>query len=100
MPNPYAPPGSYGPPGAPEPYGVPREAPGAKSALVCGIVSLLCCGVVMGPVAIVEASKAKRAIAMDPSLTGGGMATTGMILGIIAIALNVVGIILRLSTLR
>jgi len=51
-------------------------------------------------VAIVEASKARRAIAMDPSLTGGGMATAGMVLGIVAIVLNVIGIIFRLSMIR
>jgi hypothetical protein len=100
MPNPYAPPGSLGPPGAPEPYGVSREAPGAKSALIWGLVSLLCCGLITGPVAIVEANKAKQAIAMDPSLTGGGMATAGMVLGIISIVLNLIGLVVRFGMMR
>jgi hypothetical protein len=98
-PNPYAPPGGYG---APPPYtnGPGREAPGAKQALILGIISLLCCGILLGPFAIVNANKAKQAIAMDPTLTGGGMATAGMVLGIIALVLNVIGLVFRLSTLR
>jgi hypothetical protein len=98
--NPYAPPGGYG---APEPFGgggPPREAPGAKQALILGIVSLFCCGIVLGPFAIVNANKAKQAIAMDPSLTGGGMATAGMILGIIALVLNLVGLVARFAMMR
>jgi Domain of unknown function (DUF4190) len=97
-PNPYAPPGAYGG-GSPNYGGGGGEAPGAKQALILGIVSLFCCGIILGPYAIVNANKAKQAIAMDPTLTGGGMATAGMILGIIALVLNVVGIVARLAML-
>jgi hypothetical protein len=96
-PNPYAPPGAGGPPMYPV-RGM--EAPGAKQALILGIVSFFCCGIILGPMAIINANKAKQAIAMDPSLTGGGMATAGMILGIIALVLNVVGLIARLAMMR
>jgi hypothetical protein len=76
------------------------EAPGAKQALILGIVSLFCCGILLGPYAIVQANKAKQAIAMDPSLTGGGMATAGMVLGIIALVLNIIGLVVRLAMIR
>ena len=97
LPNPYAPPGM---PGGPYPGGGGGEAPGAKQALILGIVSLVCCGIVLGPLAIINANKAKQAIAMDPSLGGGGMATAGMILGIISLVLNVIAIIARLSMIH
>jgi hypothetical protein len=76
------------------------EAPGAKNALILGIFAFFCCGLVLGPLAIINANKARSAIAMDPSLTGGGMATAGMVLGIISLVLNVIGIIARFATMR
>jgi Domain of unknown function (DUF4190) len=95
-PNPYAPPQAFGG-GPPMGPGMGAEAPGAKQALIMGILSLFCCGILLGPFAIVQANKAKQAIAMDPTLRGGGMATAGMILGIIALILNVLGIVARLA---
>jgi hypothetical protein len=101
-----APPGGFGgppppgPPPLPPSYGGGPEAPGAKTALICGIIGLLCCGIVLGPVAIVNAMKAKRAIEMDPSLSGGGMATAGLVLGIIAVVLNILGLIVRLAAMN
>jgi hypothetical protein len=81
------------------PGAVSREAPGAKQALILGILAFFCCGLVLGPMAIVNANKAKEAIAMDPSLQGGGMATAGMVLGIISLILNVIGVIARVATM-
>lgn len=96
--NPYAPPQAGGPPpGGPYNNFGGMEAPGAKQALIYGIVSFFCCGILLGPIAIMKANEAKRAIAMDPSLTGGGMATAGMILGIVSLILNVLGILARLT---
>lgn len=97
-PNPYAPPG--GPGGPPFPGRASMEAPGAKNALILGIFAFFCCGIVLGPLAIMNANKARSAIAMDPSLTGGGMATAGLVLGIISLVLNVVGIIARVAMHR
>ena len=96
--NPYAPPGAPGAPMYPGAGG--GEAPGAKQALILGILSLFCCGIILGPIAIVNANKARQAIAMDPSLRGGGMATAGLVLGIIAVVLNVIGIIARLAMMH
>ena len=59
------------------------NAPGAVASLVCGILGFFICGLVLGIIAITKAQEAKKAIASDPSYTGGGMATAGMVLGVI-----------------
>jgi hypothetical protein len=61
------------------------EAPGAKNALIFGIVGLFCFGIIFGPLAIINARRAQNAIAMNPGMTGGGMAIAGLVLGIIDI---------------
>jgi hypothetical protein len=76
------------------------EAPGAKQSLILGLISLLCCGIILGPIAIIQANKAKQAIAMNPGLQGGGMATAGLILGICGLVLNILGLIVRLAMMR
>jgi hypothetical protein len=79
---------------APTPDGLyrgPKEnAPGAVASLVCGIIGLFLFGIVLGIVAIVNANKAKRLIASDPRYGGGGMATAGLILGIICLVAFVI----------
>lgn len=64
---------------------LPKEnAPGATAAMVCGIVGVFVVGLVLGIIAIALAAKAKRLIAAEPLRYGGrGMATTGLVLGII-----------------
>jgi hypothetical protein len=57
----------------------------AKEALMFAIVSLFCCGFILGPMAILKASKAKTLIAADPRLTGSGKANAAMFLGIVAL---------------
>jgi len=68
-------------------------APGATASLVCGIIGILfscVCfiGLILGIVAIVKANEARRAIAEDPRYSGQGMATAGLVLGIISLALS------------
>ena len=96
-----APPG-FGPPGmypAPNNYGVQigGEAPDAKMALIFGIIGLFCFGFVFGPLAIVRARRAQSMIALNPGMTGGGMAMAGLILGIIDVAFWGLGLILRIA---
>jgi len=87
---------------APTPDGVyrgPKEnAPGAVAALVYGILGFFC--FFLGIIAIVKANEAKRAIAGDPRYGGGGMATAGLVLGIVTIVLGVIGLMVRLSLSR
>src|SRR5260370_39953345 len=93
-PNRYAAP-SASPSGAP--LAGSRVAPGAKTALILGVLSLLCFGILFGPLAIRQALRTKEAIAHDPSLTGSGMTTAGMVLGIVALVSNMVFIVYRLA---
>lgn len=79
--------------------GPTATAPGAVASLVFGIVAFFICGIIFGIVAIQKADEAKSAIAVDPSLTGGGMATAGKVLGIIAIVIWGLGIMVRVAAL-
>ena len=63
--------------------GPQQTAPGATASLVYGILGFFICGIIFGIVAIVKAKDAKTLIATDPRYGGGGMATAGMVLGII-----------------
>jgi len=78
-------------------HGPKVNAPGAVAALVYGIVGLLFCGVIFGPVAISKANTAKRAIASNPTYGGGGLATAGLVLGIIDLIAFFVFVIARMG---
>ena len=72
----------------------------AKTALTLGIVSFFCCGIILGPLAIWYASKAKKIIAAGHgTYTGGGMATAGFILGIISTILNALVLLVNLASM-
>ena len=63
-------------------------------SLVSGIVGILVCGVILGPVAIWLGTTAKREIRESGGrLSGEGMATAGIVLGIVAVAAFVIGVI-------
>jgi predicted amidophosphoribosyltransferase len=64
------------------------NAPGAVAALVCALVGLAVLGPVLGLVAVVRAREARAAIAGDPRLGGLGLATAGLVLGIVDIILH------------
>jgi len=67
-------------------------------SMITGIISLFCCGVVLGPVAIVLSNQAKSEIADSRGMqTGEGMAKAGLILGIVGIVGWVLLIIVRVS---
>jgi hypothetical protein len=82
-------------------YHGPRfNAPGAAAALTFGIIGLFICGVIFGPLAISKANSAKRMMAQDPTLTGGGMATAGLVLGIIDLVFWAIFMLIRFGTMR
>ena len=83
--------GGY-PPQAPGGYsGAPKNNTKATISLVLGIVGLLCCGLLAGIPAIVLGRMAKTEIAgSHGTQTGGGLATAGIILGVIAAAWSLI----------
>jgi len=92
-PPPAAPPP---PPGFDYGAGAPAVTAGkATGALVCGIIGLFLCGIILGPVAIYLGTQAKKEIrTSDGRLKGEGMATAGIVMGVIAVIGFVISIII------
>ncbi len=88
------------PPPPPTPYGgvpVPMTNPKAMWSMILGIVSLACCcGLWAGVPAIILSRMADGEIA-STGQGGAGMAKAGLILGIIATVLSVIGFILWIT---
>jgi len=72
----------------------------AKDALIMAIVGLFCFGVILGPLAIAKAVKAKNMMRLNPRLTGSGQASAALVLGIVALVFWVLGIIYRVSSMQ
>jgi hypothetical protein len=108
----YTPPG-YGPSsyGGPpsiyqqgQPYGPPLTCSEANESLIWAIVgmvtTLFCCGLILGPIAIIRANTAKRIIAANPQMMGSSAtATAGLIIGSIVTIINVLGLILMIISM-
>ena len=117
-PPPYGPPGGqppYGPPGGQPPYGPPPGGPYygqpskpgsgmAIGALVCGILAILFSwtivgGILLGLIAailgFIAYSKAKKGQA-----GGTGMSLTGIILGLVGIALSIVLVVVGVGLFK
>jgi hypothetical protein len=74
----------------------------ARSAMICGIIGVFgfCCGLlglILGPIAIIQASQAFSSMKVTGSEQGKGMATAGMVLGIIDIVFVVIWFGLRVG---
>jgi len=81
-------------------HGPKTNAPGAVASLVLGIIGLVFCQIVLGPLAIWQASKAREAMAGDPSLGGEGLATAGKVLGIVDIVFFVFAVLYQMSKMH
>lgn len=80
--------------GAPMPVSVSgtMQAPGATSALVCGILGFFCAGIILGPIAIAQGRSALRQIDQAPQrYTGRGVAQAGLVMGWIDVIGWVIG---------
>jgi hypothetical protein len=71
----------------------------AIASLVLGVGGFLIFPVVLSILAIIFGRSAKRDIAARPGLGGEGMATAGIVLGWIGVALTVVGIVILVLVL-
>lgn len=89
------PPGGYPPPGFPgSGYPPPPTHPQATTAMVLGILGLLCCGLA-APFALYLGRKSMQEIDASGGRYGGrGQAQAGFILGIIGSVLWVLGVII------
>ena len=63
----------------------------AGEALTFAILSLFCFGMILGPMALFKAHKAKKIIDEDPRLTGWGKANAAMAIAIVAIVVWAIG---------
>jgi len=61
--------------------GARMTLPEANEALRYAIIGLFCFGFVLGPIAIVKGTSAKKQIAADPRYEGEGAATAAQIIG-------------------
>ncbi|MBC7631003.1 DUF4190 domain-containing protein [Aeromicrobium sp.] len=87
-------------PPAPGGYGAaPQQNKKALWSMILGIVGLLCCGILAGIPALVLSNQAKKEIqASNGQSTGSGMATAGLVLGILSIVSTVISVIYYTST--
>lgn len=69
----------------------------ADEALKYSIVGLFCFGIILEPIAISKALKARKMIETNPRLTGSGKATAALIISCIGLLLWVLGLIARFS---
>jgi hypothetical protein len=72
----------------------------ADEALKYAIIGIFCFGIILEPMAISRALKAKKMIEANPRLTGSGKATAALIIGIVALILWVLGLIARFATIN
>jgi hypothetical protein len=71
----------------------------ADEALKYALIGILCFGIILEPIAISKALKAKKMIALNPRLSGAGKATAALIISIVILVLWVLGIFARIAAL-
>ena len=84
------------PPSAP-PYTPQRTSGLAIASLACGIAGFVVAPVLSSIAAIVLGIMARDELRRDPTLGGEGMATAGLVLGWLGIALPALGVLLFLG---
>jgi hypothetical protein len=67
----------------------------ADEALKYAIIGIFCFGIILEPIAIAKALKAKKMMETNPNLTGSGKATAALVIGIISLVLWVIGVVFR-----
>jgi hypothetical protein len=71
----------------------------ANEALTYSIIGIFCFGIILEPIAISKALKAKKMISLNPRLAGSGKATAALIIGIVGLVLWILGMISRISSI-
>jgi hypothetical protein len=70
----------------------------ADEALKYAIIGIFCFGIILEPIAISKALKARKMIEANPRLTGSGKATAALIIAIIGLVLWVLSIVARIAS--
>lgn len=71
----------------------------AGDALKYAIIGIFCFGIILEPIAISKALKARKMMAANPRLTGSGKATAALIIGIVSLLLWVLGLIAQIGAM-
>jgi hypothetical protein len=69
----------------------------ANEALTYAIVGLFCFGIILEPIAIMKANKAKKMMALNPRLAGSGKVTAAYAIAICGLVLWIIGLVVRVS---
>lgn len=69
----------------------------AGEALKYALIGIVCFGIILEPIAIFKALKAKKMIAENPRLEGAGKATAALFIAIAVMIIWVLGLIARVS---
>ena len=72
----------------------------ADEALKYAIIGIFCFGIILEPIAILKALKAKKMLDLNPRLTGSGKANAALVIAIVALVLWILGIIVRVSQMQ
>ena len=85
---PPPPPGGWGYGAPPPPYGMPpQDHPKAQTAMILGILGLVCCSVLAIPAYVIGNNAVREIDASGGQIGGRGMANAGKIMGIIGMVL-------------
>ena len=71
----------------------------ANEALKFAIIGIFCFGIILEPMALSKAIRARKLIQANPALTGYGKTTAAIIIAIFGLLLWILGIISRFSRL-
>ena len=67
------------------------KCPEANEALQMALVSIFCFGIILAPMALFKAQKAKKIIAANPKLLGAGKVTAATVIGWTVLCLWILG---------
>jgi hypothetical protein len=71
----------------------------ADDALKYAIIGIFCFGIILEPLALSKAFKAKKMMALNPRLSGSGKVTAAFIIASIGLVLWVLGVIARVAAM-
>jgi hypothetical protein len=71
----------------------------ADEALKYAIIGIFCFGIILEPMALMKASKAKKMMALNPRLSGSGKVTAAFVIASIGLVIWVLGMVARIAAI-